>query len=412
MSRILSASAVGGQDEYDLAEELYGHLVERWSDAVANGADPTTAAEQAIEAFGQPQVVGPQMTAAFHSRLYASTIGVLLPIGLGSGEDVNGYGRAVLVLGIGFVAELALGLLSAVLLGPLSAMVVIATCLYLAGLSVLAIKALGRGLPWAVAFVQLTCVIDLIATLLGALVFGAPTFLGVAIGAAFDVWVIAGTQVPWKGPAESGWLRRNLIPFIAVSTIAVYGLQLGAFVIPDPTQTKATDLQMTVTASCPSTGPWSVTAQLTWARTDPLGGRLIPMLRDGVGLSIGRDDGTAPGFPGDTMPAFDEDVTGGDIVDLSTGATIHSELNAGNEWSMPSGFNTGNRSFAIDPSWMHAGATYTTTFQMAGAEADKDAIWGGRDRRFRVRYDHLERWGLEAVVTCGGTVEASPVTLR
>jgi hypothetical protein len=411
VDRILAASAVGERDREDVAEELYGHLVERWRDALAAGADPSTVVGQVIEAFGRPEVVGPQLTAAYRSRLYATTLGLLLPVGVGS-DDVTGYRRSVVILGLGIVGELALALLAAAVLAPLPALVIIATSVYLAGLSVLAIKALGRGLAWALAFVQVTCGIDLVATVVGAVVFGRTSILGVAIVVGIDLWIITGTSVPEEWPADNGRLRRLLIPFIIVTTIAAYGLQFGALVMPDPTQTNTTDLSMTVTASCPSTGPWLVTAQLTWTRTDLLGGRLIPAMHDEIGLSVGRDDGTAPAFPGDAMPAFDDDVTGGDLVDLATGATIHSDLSPGNEWSTPGSFYTGNRRFSIDPSWMQAGVPYATTFELPGAEADAGAIWGGRDGRFRLRYDHLARWGLEALVTCGRTVDAYAVSVR
>jgi len=411
VDRVLAASSVPDGQREDVSEELYGHLYERWQEAIATGLLPQAAAASAIEAFGTPGAIGPQLTSAYHSRLYASTIGLLLPTNTSSG-GVEGFGRALVLLGLGIVGQLILAVALAILASPLPAIAGIAACLYGALFSVLAIKGLDRGQRWALRFVQAICFIDIVASIDLAFASSQASVLAVGIAVAIDWWIITGVRVPDVSADESVGLRRLATPFAIASLVVAYGVPVGALLAPDPTQAAAYDLSMRVTANCPASGPWSVVADLRWSKTDLFGGRLLPVLNDGIGLSVGRDDDTAPAFPGDAMPAFDEDVTGGDLVDLSTGATIHADLGPADEWTTPTVFNVGNRKFSIDPTVMQAGRTYETTFLLDGASADEGVVWGGRDGRFRVRYEHLGRWGLEVIATCGHTETAWPVPLR
>ncbi len=72
---ILNGAAFRRRDRDDLAEELYGHLWQRWQDALASGLGEEAAADQAIRSFGGPASLSRDVTLAYHSRLYASTIG-------------------------------------------------------------------------------------------------------------------------------------------------------------------------------------------------------------------------------------------------------------------------------------------------------------------------------------------------
>ena len=95
---ILNGASFRKRDRADLAEELYGHLWERWQDAIASGLDAEAAADQAIESFGEPARLGRDVTLAYHSRLYASTVGVLVPTVVESKAKPSGYWAIYMVL--------------------------------------------------------------------------------------------------------------------------------------------------------------------------------------------------------------------------------------------------------------------------------------------------------------------------
>ena len=88
---ILNGAAFRRRDRDDLAEELYGHLWQRWQDALASGLDEEAAADQAIRSFGEPARLGRDVTLAYHSRLYASTVGVLVPTVADAKGKPRGY---------------------------------------------------------------------------------------------------------------------------------------------------------------------------------------------------------------------------------------------------------------------------------------------------------------------------------
>ena len=57
----------------DLAEELFGHLVERWRAHVADGLAEDEAAQTAIAEFGSAGSLGREFGRTYHSRMWAST---------------------------------------------------------------------------------------------------------------------------------------------------------------------------------------------------------------------------------------------------------------------------------------------------------------------------------------------------
>ena len=79
VAAILARAAVPPQVRSDLEEELIGHLVERFHAYLADGLDETEASHRAIADFGTPASLGGELGRTYHSRLWASTIGVLLP---------------------------------------------------------------------------------------------------------------------------------------------------------------------------------------------------------------------------------------------------------------------------------------------------------------------------------------------
>jgi hypothetical protein len=115
---ILAGSSVPAADREDIAEELYGHLWQRWRDALDAGASAAEAVETAIRSFGEAGRLGHEMTGAYHSRLYATTIGALLPAVAPPPGKLWGYRRLRLLLALAAVVELVLGWIGVWMLRP------------------------------------------------------------------------------------------------------------------------------------------------------------------------------------------------------------------------------------------------------------------------------------------------------
>jgi hypothetical protein len=76
---LLAGGGIPATTRDDLAEELYGHLIERVIAHRADGMTEADAAAWAIAEFGSVDQLSGDLGAVYHSRLWASTIGVLLP---------------------------------------------------------------------------------------------------------------------------------------------------------------------------------------------------------------------------------------------------------------------------------------------------------------------------------------------
>jgi hypothetical protein len=118
VASILAGSSVPAADREDIAEELYGHLWQRWRDALDAGASAAEAVETAIRSFGEAGRLGHEMTGAYHSRLYATTIGALLPAVAPPPGKLWGYRRLRLLLALAAVVELVLGWIGVWMLRP------------------------------------------------------------------------------------------------------------------------------------------------------------------------------------------------------------------------------------------------------------------------------------------------------
>ena len=152
--RILDRTSVRERDREELVEELYGHLWQRWQDGIGAGLSGDEAADAAIAGFGDADRLGREMTSAYHSRLYASTIGVLLPAVAGSSDRPYGYGRSrALVFLTGFFTLVG-GAVVANMQTPFRLLVSVLALLLAFFITVLAYRALARRQRWALVYVQ------------------------------------------------------------------------------------------------------------------------------------------------------------------------------------------------------------------------------------------------------------------
>ncbi len=271
---ILAGSSVPSADREDLAEELYGHLWQRCQDALAAGAGASEAVETAIRSFGEVGRLGHEMTGAYHSRLYATTIGVLLPVVAPPPGKLWGYRRLRLLLALGAIVELILLWLGLTQLTPVRAAVFASGGGLALALDVMAFRAFGRGQRWALRYCQFLLAIVVVQ---GAeFVFAAPpgTYTLPLLG-LIGLWML----LPAMGAEMAEWfshsrpIGRVLAIGLVGAVAAGYLLPYVAAAVPDPTQVSASDLDLQVSAVCTRDASGGVTAidvntRVHWSRLD------------------------------------------------------------------------------------------------------------------------------------------------
>jgi hypothetical protein len=407
---IVDRASVKSGDRAEIAEEMYGHLWQRWQDGIAAGLPEAAAVDAAIAGFGDPGRLGRDLTAAYHSRLYASTVGVLLPTVATSSDKPNGYGmaRAFLFL-IGAVE--ALTVLGVLVLNRLTPVRMLATELMMlaaVSITVIAYRALARWQRWALVYVKFLaltyvgyCVVQ---------VFVPPTTISIT-GILVAMFVLPAVF----DPRLKEWVAASRRTGRVIGAVIVASVLMGiaanplAAAMPDPTQASATDLSMAVHVDCTRTAgavtAATLKATLRWSRTDflPQGFRPGMSQTDDLGVSA-----TAANAVGENAPPFpnglEDEVVASDwaIVDAATGKSAAVDV-----FMLSSVFfDVGVDQLPIDPGSIQANRDYVATFDFVSAEPTglpDDPI-------FRIRYDHQARWGVEAFATCGQSSVGHPVT--
>jgi hypothetical protein len=423
---ILAGSSVPSADRADIAEEMYGHLWLRWHEAVKAGNEESEAVEAAIRSFGGAGQLGRAMTGAYHSRLYATTIGVLLPAVAPSGRPV-GVGRLRLLLATVVLLLLVVSPFVLVRLTPLRALVFAAGVGLQIWLGVLAYRAFGRAQRWALRYVQFTVVLVLVsgvAAIVGApagsltiplLPFLALYGLGRAIGPGIAQWV----------DASSRPISRKLGAVLIVAVVLGQTVPLVAPALPDPTQVSAADLDLSVSAVCTRDAAglvtaMDVTAQYRWNRVDlfpyGLGGRPDLDYADGLALLARSGDGQRldeykglwlepsdslvrqadwQGFIPNEWPEIARDgVSLGNDGALSPFATARMEPNP-----IPSAADFSNLLAAVElPATPRSGSSYVIHARYewhSGSSVSPDS-----DPLVVVRYRHLDRFTVQALASC------------
>jgi hypothetical protein len=405
--RVLSFSCVPSDDEADVAEELFGHLWQVWQEEKASGLDPRGAAFAAIEAFGTPEELAPGLTRAFHGRLYASTIGILLPAVVPPEGRPAGFTLCRLLLGIVFAFGV-LGLVISILTEPytpLRQLEWLAGVVAYVSLAMLAYRALLRQQRWALRYVQVLAAGMVIAGLV--MFFGQPITINFLAIYALVVLPAAFGRGLAEWVAGSRSIGVVLGAVIVLGALGPWALDPVVAAVPDPTAAEPGDLSMVASAQCTAnpdgaTITGTVTVDLRWSRTD-----LLPYGVLGAWQGMRNPDDLQVASPADTqdemIPVYSTGaltVEDQSFVDLETGADAalsYYQLSA-NPYFQPAG-----NGFAVDPGTIVAGRTYRATFTvMSDLPTDASA--------FRVTYAHQDRWGLEAELECGQTVTARPVS--
>ena len=248
---IVEQSRLPSADREDVAEELLGHLVSRTEELAAGGLDEETAASKAIEEFGGAPELAPGFRDAFHSRFWASTIGVLLP------TERGGPGRPTSITALACLAVLAavltVGGAVVVALNATPARALLLTPLFGLGAAVdwLAAVAIVRGQRWGF-FVGLLIAVAMLLQGLAQMTSGPGTNISLS-GIAAAVTLVA---IGVNGAGVDAWFARSRpLPgplAAAVGLVAALSIAAGLApsAVPDPTQIGPEDITATAAVSC------------------------------------------------------------------------------------------------------------------------------------------------------------------
>jgi hypothetical protein len=424
VAAILTGAGVGPAVRDDLAEELHGHLVERLQSHLSRGMSEADAAARAIADFGAADRLARDFGRTYHSRLWASTIGVLLPAVVATGERPGVVGWLRFTIGITAVLTVGSLVFVGVAATPLRALgTTVADLIGLVAL-VLAYRALGSGQRWALWY-AIAIDVELLISGIGSVVTPAtagsttiPFGALLAIGVLYGVWAswarlqtfVAGSRAIGRGLALA-LTGSVLLPAFAGPVLA--GL-------PDPTQAAAADLALRLSMTCDrgdvpfDSGPPAINvqrltlvAEMTWRRTD--------LLPQGIaGLLPSEPQGDSAGFrlldepPGTILPSWLLASDGLQVVDVQTGQSAGwFGASAPSEALLPA--TIGSFTIGIEPSAIHAGHTIRASWLLT-ASSDSGATWP----RIEVAYVHLDRFMLRGTVSCGETVlgTEAPVMTR
>jgi hypothetical protein len=418
---ILRGAAFRKRDRDYLAEELYGHLWERWRDAVATGMDEQAAADQALGSFGEPARIARDVTLAYHSRLYASTIGVLVPTVWTSNAKPRAYYAVWAVLFATFWEVTAVLVRATMAWTPVRAGIGFAGGLIAYAAVFIVLMAYNARQRWALGFaafelpflfwwagVQLWAGVP-IEVLLASLV---------GLVAGTTIMVVASTPARGQGSADrsafrgiaraaasrdlglrslAGWLYRRPVPRgllvgLAVMLIAGSAMQAVALGVSDPTQVAAGDMDVRVSVSCDRTGSGDlgtvvITGSFVFQRTDVWPNGMMQALGGGgptdyVALAV---EGSRPNGIPMVTPQLTQAPAGRDTTD-------------GSPLALGLGGQDGRSMFAIaDSTRLKAGHRYEVMWNYSVEPGLRDVtpvVFG---------YDHLDRFVLQATATCGQT---------
>lgn len=410
---IVVAAGVPARARADVTEELVGHLVERTRAAIAAGLTEADAADEALGAFGGVDELAADLSGAFHSRLWASTIGVLLPAVAGRDDRPGIVGWLRFALGIGMalsVIGLAQVMWQATPVHVLLAIGVLG--LGLAGLA-LAFGALARGQRWALWY-AIAYAVELVV--FGAISVIAPEVPGsftIPLGALLGVGVLLGVRSGWHRlqafVAASPPVGRALGALLTASLLGPPLLSPALAALPDPTQASADDLRLLVSVTCdrgdvaePNFATRRdiqrvmIVADMAWRRGDVLPNGLDGVFNPAhVGDTAGfRLEETAMDGPlPDWLLVPQEPV----VVDRASGAVAgwFGSTSPSVEL-MPD--TIGSFTVGIDPGAIQAGRTLRATWLLVPV-SDAKTPWP----TIEVAYAHFDRFLLGADAGCGET---------
>lgn len=413
---ILNGASFRQRDRQDLSEELYGHLWQRWQDAVASGLGEEAAADQAIRSFGGPASLSRDVTLAYHSRLYASTIGVLVPTVADAKGKPRAYWVIYFLLFTTFWA-MAYGQAEALMSWtPLRAAIGFGGTLTAFIAASLVFQAYRARQRWTLRFAGLE--VGLLVWWIGILASTTHFSPEVAVGAGAGLG-IAGLAFAWpwhllplsswrdlRLRSLSSWMYERPIPrrlLVGLGTMLVVGsaMPVVALNVADPTQIGPADMQVGLTVTCDRSASGyvsavDVTASFLFQRTDVWPNGLV-----GAFQGSGPTDEIAWVVEGSRPNGVPM------ITPMLTRAGTARDTTDGTPLALGSPENRDGRAFLTipDSARLRAGHRYEVTwlYSVAPGLRDSDIT------PVTFGYDHLERFYLQATAGCGQTATGHTV---
>lgn len=415
--QILDAGAVPLSERADLGEELAGHIVERTQEYVETGLAPDAAQERAIVDFGGAATIGAELRQTYHSRLWVSTIGLLLPVATAPGE-LPGVVRWV-ARGGSFFAVLSalLGAYAALTMTPARA-VLVGGSLGLGAVVVwLAAEALRRGQSWG--WTVMAWVLAVEAVILFTSTRTPDSTFNISINGLIGFLLLI--RLLANGDTFRTWVRRSgeLPRRLAVAVAAVmlaWGIApfAGPFVA-DPTQASEADIEVVASVVCgfnesfdKSMKNLTVTLDITWARIDPLPLGIAKAGEDwGDAVKLHFTD--ASSIDGPSLQHFTGawSTYGPRLVDAVTGEEL--DQNGAYGLTVPASFTTASfydqpTDAGVDASVMRPGRTVRLTLvAVPTSQVDQvDQADGDYPSEVEIQYAHRDQFVLGTRLACGG----------
>lgn len=411
---IIAAAGVPAAARTDLEDELVGHLVERWESLLAEGVTPDDAAKRAIADFGTAQQLAPRLRLAYHSRLWASTIGVLLPVMTSPSPRPSAVGWLRFVLGVMIV----IGVAGVALLTPTLSLFHLLTAgpLLMVGIVglVLAFIGLGRRQRWALRYAIGAAAILFVEGII-TVVSAIPGAVTVPLGSilATVALLLAWSQSEDLRRFVSGSARLTA-PMSLALTVALFGPSLAPRLaaLPDPTRATAADLDLAVSMTCgravvtpdgyatqPNAQVVTLLVDATWSRTDLLPSGL-------AGLFAPTEEGDTAGLRvvGTDYPWVWSPAEPPVPVDLVTGEDAGWWGSTSSSVALIPGDVMSSLTAAYARDAARPGHTLRTTWRLYWADA-RQTRWP----QVEVFYAHLDRFLLHARVECNGIAHGVPV---
>jgi hypothetical protein len=414
---IVIAGGVPRSQRDDVQDEMLGHLLERVAAERRDGASDDEAVTRAIADFGHAATLAPDFARAYHSRLWATTVGVLLAERASLGvRPTRVTALAWLVVLAGAIAAIA-GVVTVWTATPLRAVVAGGSELLFTVLAALVVQALIRGRVWAFwcsVVIALELFVSGIVNSAGAPSGTTSVPLGTISAGIVLLSLLGSEQTVRSFFAGSPPIGERLVAVIgglfALSLVA----PMAAWLIPDPTQATAADVDMVVMMECGHApfhvqdGPLlqnqqyaNVRVDIGWRKTDllPFGFR-GPTGGDTAGFRTIGPDGTST--EEEPVPSWQLLVDAPTVNDAETGEIA-------GWWGSTSPSvalipdTIGSFTVGIDNERIRAGRTIRVSWTIAPASAG-DAPWP----TVEVAYAHLDRFLLVGTVDCGHRTVATP----
>lgn len=420
-SAIASAGSIPARAREEMVEELYSHLVERTLAAIQAGRTEADAAATAIAAFGAVDELAADLSSAFHSRLWMSTIGVLLPAVVPRNDRPGIVGWLRFALGIGMVLMVIGIAITAWRVTPGHALLTLAVlALGLGGLAV-AFQALARGQRWALWYGIAFAVELVVSGVISVVAPEVPGSVTIPLGALLGIGLLLGVRAAWDRlqafVAGSRPIGRGLATVLVISLLGPALVSPATAAIADPTQASADDLRLLVSVQCgrgvleelgyptrEDVQLVTIVADMAWRRADLLPNGLDGLVNpaqfgDTAGFRLQRAamDGPIPDWIVIPQDPAVVDVASGEVAGWFGSTSPSVEL-------IPD--TIGSFTVGVDLDAIRGRRTLRATWLLAPS-ADAGAAWP----TVEVAYAHLDRFLLVAAAGCGEIAEGRQVPL-